>query len=69
MTLKEITEIQTTLPLSRTKSEARRAYWATQTPEQRRVRMSKMAHAKNKKMTTKQRREHALMMVKARNKK
>lgn len=56
----------TTQEKKRTKSEARKAYWSTLTPEQRSERMRKLAISKNKKMTTKEKRDLALKMVRAR---
>lgn len=56
----------TTQEKKRTKSEARKAYWSTLTPKQRSERMRKLAISKNKKMTTKEKRDLALKMVRAR---
>jgi hypothetical protein len=48
---------------------ARKSYWATLSPEVRSARMSLVAKAKQKKLTFKQRRDHAMRMVAARAKK
>lgn len=50
-----------------TKSEARKAYWATVPKEERSRRASKTAKAKWEKMTQKERTEHAKMMIGVRN--
>ncbi len=47
---------------------ARLEYWANMTPEERSKRMSAIAKAKQKKLTFKQKRDHALKMVAARKK-
>lgn len=47
-------------------SDARKAYWSTITPEERSARLKKVAQTKQKNMTFKQRRKHALLMVAAR---
>lgn len=47
---------------------ARKAYWASITPEERSARGSAMATKKQQKMTFKQKRDHALKMVAARRK-
>lgn len=44
-------------------SDARKAYWASITPEERSARLKKVAQTKQKNMTFKQRRTHALLMV------
>ena len=49
-------------------SIARKNYWNAMTVEERSNRMRDIAKKKNAKMTFKQRREHALMMVAARRK-
>lgn len=51
----------------RTKSEARKAYWANIPKEERKRRASKTAKAKWDKMTQKERTAHAKMMIGARN--
>lgn len=53
----------------RSKSEARRAYWATLTPEERSARLRKVATIKARNMTPEQRRAHAMVMVAGRKKK
>lgn len=45
---------------------SRKAYWARMTPEQRSARMRAIALTKQKKLTFKQKRDHALKMVEAR---
>lgn len=45
---------------------SRKAYWARMTPEQRSERMRKIAITKQSKLTFKQKRDHALKMVAAR---
>ena len=44
----------------------RKKYWASMTPEQRSLRMADIAKKRQKKLTFKQKRDHALKMVKAR---
>lgn len=51
------------------RSEARKKYWASLSPEEKTKRGRLMAIAKAKKMTPKERLEHAMMMVRARRKK
>ncbi len=51
------------------RSEARKLYWSTIPKEERSQRARKLAIAKNKKMTKKEKSEHALMMLKARHNK
>lgn len=45
---------------------ARQKYWASMTPQQRTERMRKVAVSKQKKLSFKEKRKHALMMVAAR---
>lgn len=45
---------------------ARKAYWASLTDQERSERMRKLAVSRQKKMTFKQKRDHALKMVAAR---
>ena len=47
-------------------SEARKAWWAKQTPEMRKAHATKMAIAKSAKMTEEERRHHGVMMISAR---
>lgn len=49
--------------MSEANKAARKAYWAAMTPEERTNRMRKVAVTKQKGMTFKQKRAHALMMV------
>lgn len=51
----------------RSKSQARKDYWATISPEERKRRASKTAKAKHAKLTPQQRKRHALVMLSARN--
>ena len=44
---------------------ARRLYWSSMPPEQRTERMRSIAKARQKRLTTAQKRAHALMMVEA----
>ena len=53
-------------PEKRTKSQARKDYWASITPEERSQRASNIAKAKWAQMTPRQRSEHGSLMVKAR---
>lgn len=50
----------------RTKSQARKDYWASITPEERSLRASKTAKAKWSQMTVQQRSEHGKKMINAR---
>ena len=52
-----------------TKSEARKLYWSKIPKEERSKRASKTAKAKHAKLTPKERRDHALKMLSARNNK
>ncbi len=45
---------------------ARKAYWASMTEEERSAKMRALATGRQKKMTFKQKRDHALKMVAAR---
>ena len=45
----------------------RKKYWASLSPEQRSARMADIAQKRQKKLTFKQKRDHALKMVAARN--
>lgn len=49
--------------MTQANSEARKKYWASITPEERSARLKKVAQTKQKNMTFKQRRKHALLMV------
>lgn len=51
----------------RTKSQARKDYWATITPEERTNRASNLAKAKWAQMTPQERSNHGKMMIGARN--
>ena len=52
--------------MSEKSSSARKSYWANLSPEERSIRMSSIAKSRQKKMTYKQKRDHALKMVAAR---
>lgn len=52
--------------MSEKNTAARKAYWASLTDEERSERMRKLAVGRQKKMTFKQKRDHALKMVAAR---
>jgi hypothetical protein len=45
---------------------ARKAYWAAMSPEEKSARMRKIALGRQKKLTFKQKRDHAMKMVAAR---
>ena len=47
-------------------AEGRKGYWARMDPEERSARMRAIAIARQKKMTFKQKRDHALKMVEGR---
>lgn len=55
--------------MSEKHSAARKAYWASMSPEEKILRMRSIAQSRQKKMSFKQRRDHALKMVAARRKK
>lgn len=52
--------------MSEKNSIARKLRWSKISPEERSIMMSNLAKIKAKKMTTKQRKDHALMMVASR---
>lgn len=49
-------------------TQARKAYWASMTPQQRSERMRAIAVSRQKKMSFKAKRKHALKMVEAKKK-
>lgn len=51
-----------------TKSEARRKYWASISPEKRSAHARNAAKKKAMKMTVEEKRKHAMLMVQARKK-
>lgn len=51
-----------------TKSEARRKYWASISPEKRSAHARNAAKKKAMKMTVEEKRKHAMLMVEARKK-
>lgn len=52
--------------MSEAHKAARKAYWAAMTPEQKANRMRAIAITRQKNLTFKQKRDHALKMVEAR---
>lgn len=53
----------------RTRSEAKKQYWATIPKEERSAQLRKIAFIKSQRMTIEEKRNHALIMVAARNNK
>ncbi len=57
--------VEENIPTKKTKSEARKQYWATIPKEERSSRAREIAKIKHQQLTREQRQNHALLMVKA----